>query len=95
MFIHPAFWIGAAAVAAYEFWPQISKAARPTSVKLLKAGLAAGEHVKKSVSRAKEGLDDLVAEAQSESAHEHHADDQHPSDKKIVKRAVKKAVKDS
>lgn len=82
MFIHPAFWLGAAAVAVFEFWPQISKAARPTGVKLVKAGLAASEHMKKSVSRAKEGLDDLVAEAKSESAHEHHADIPHSGDEK-------------
>lgn len=73
MLIHPAFWLGAAAVAVIEFWPQISKATRPTGVKVLKAGLAAGEHIKKSVSRAKEGFDDMVAEAKTDSAHEHHA----------------------
>jgi hypothetical protein len=82
MLIHPAFWLGAAVVAAIEFWPQISKATRPTGVKMLKAGLAAGEHVKKSVSRAKEGFDDMVAEAKSESAHEHHAAEQEPEQSK-------------
>jgi hypothetical protein len=82
MLIHPAFWLGAAVVAAVEFWPQISKASRPTGVKVLKAGLAAGEHIKKSVSRAKEGFDDMVAEAKAESAHEHHAAGHEPEESK-------------
>jgi len=79
MLIHPAFLLGAAAVAVYEYWPQISKAARPTGIKVIRAGLAAGDQLKKSVSRAKEGLDDLVVEAKTESAREHrhdHEDDQ-------------------
>ncbi len=84
MLIHPAFWIGAAVVVAYEFWPQISKATRPTGVKLLKAGIATGENIRKSVSRAKEGLDDLMAEVKSEEAHEHH--DEVPEHKSITKK---------
>lgn len=66
MVIHPAFWLGAALVAAYEYWPQLSKATRPTGVKLLKAGMAAGDQLKKSAARAREGLDDMVAEAKAE-----------------------------
>lgn len=83
MFIHPAFWLGAAAVAVYEFWPQIGKATRPASVKAIKAGMAAGSHVKKSVSRAREGFDDMVAEAKSESEQEcHHTEEQQAENEK-------------
>lgn len=82
MLIHPAFWLGAAVVAAIEFWPQISKTTRPASIKIIKAGLAAGEHLKKSVGRAKEGFDDMVAEAKSEGAHEHSHEGDEPTDTK-------------
>ena len=79
MLRHPAFWVGAAVIAAIEFWPQISKTTRPTTIRVIKAGLAASDHIRKSVSRAREGFDDMVAEARSEAVNDHNEIQGEPS----------------
>lgn len=62
----PAFWVGAAVVLAIEFLPGLSKALRPAAVRAVRASVGAAEKLREAAGRAKEGLEDIVAEARSQ-----------------------------
>jgi hypothetical protein len=66
--LRPAFWIGAGVVLAIEFLPGVSKALRPAAVRAARAGMEAAGKVREAAGRAKEGLEDILAEAKAQEA---------------------------
>ena len=55
-----------AAVLGFLFWPVIKRSARPVTKVVVAGAMAAGDRVRTAVAELKEGLEDVVAEAQFE-----------------------------
>ena len=61
-------WGAATVTAAYFLWPTVQGVFRPTAKSMVRGTLAAGDRFRYTVSRAKEALEDVIAEAQFERA---------------------------
>ncbi|HEY3366985.1 MAG TPA: hypothetical protein VGK74_18185 [Symbiobacteriaceae bacterium] len=56
---------------AYFLWPAVKEAVRPATKGMVRGAMVAGDRFRYAMSGAKEGLEDLVAEAQFERARDH------------------------
>lgn len=59
-------WGIGAAVAAYFLWPAVQGAFRPAAKNVIRGTMAAGDRFRDTAVRAKEALEDVIAEAQFE-----------------------------
>ena len=55
-----------AAVLGFLFWPVIKRSARPVTKVVVAGAMAVGDRARTAVAELKEGLEDVVAEAQFE-----------------------------
>ena len=59
-------WGVGAAMAGYFLWPAIKEAVRPATKGVVRGAMVAGEKFRYAMGNAREGIEDVVAEAQFE-----------------------------
>lgn len=59
-------WGVGTAMAAYFVWPAVREAVRPATKGVVRGAMAAGDRFRYAMSGAREGLEDVIAEAQFE-----------------------------
>lgn len=59
-------WGVGTAMAAYFLWPAMKEAVRPATKGVVRGAMAAGDRFRYAMANAREGLEDIMAEAQFE-----------------------------
>lgn len=59
-------WGAGAAAAAYVLWPAVREAVRPCAKGMVRGAMVAGDRFRYAMAGAREGLEDVIAEAQFE-----------------------------
>jgi hypothetical protein len=67
-------WGAGTAMAAYFIWPAVKEAIRPATKGVVRGAMAAGDRFRSAMAGAREGVEDLVAEAQFERMRDGFAD---------------------
>lgn len=59
-------WGAGAALAAYFLWPAVREAVRPCAKGVIRGAMVAGDRFRYALATAREGVEDVIAEAQFE-----------------------------
>lgn len=57
-------WGAGTAMAAYYFWPSVTRVVRPVTKGAIRGAMVAGDRFRYAMARTREGLEDIFAEAQ-------------------------------